>query len=36
VILNDLLKENIVRRESNSVFVAQNAEGEKRFDYDQD
>tara|TARA_B100000768_G_C11271599_1_gene373725 strand:+ start:1227 stop:1352 length:126 start_codon:yes stop_codon:yes gene_type:complete len=34
MVLNDLLKANMVRRESDSVFVAQNAEGEQRFDYD--
>ena len=35
VILNDLMKAKVVHRESDNVFVAQNAEGERRFDYDQ-
>ena len=34
MVLNDLLKANVVHRESDSVFVAQNAEGERRFDYE--
>jgi len=35
MVLNDLLKANMVHRESDNVFVAQNAKGEQRFDYDQ-
>ena len=35
MILNDLMKAKVVHRESDNVFVAQNAEGERRFDYDQ-
>ena len=35
MVLNDLLKAKVVHRESDSVFVAQNAEGERRFDYEQ-
>ena len=35
MVLNDLIQAKIVHRESDSVFVAQNADGERRFDYDQ-
>jgi len=33
VLVNDLMKAGIVRRESDHAFVANNAEGERRFDY---
>ena len=35
VLINDLMKAGIVRQESDHAFVANNAEGERRFDYDQ-
>ena len=34
VLVNDLMNAGIVRRESDHAFVAKNAEGERRFDYD--
>ena len=32
-LVNDLMKAGIVRRESDHAFVANNADGERRFDY---
>ena len=36
VLVNDLMKAGIVRQESDHAFVANNAEGERRFDYQND
>jgi hypothetical protein len=36
MLVNDLMNAGIVRRESDHTFVANNAEGERRFDYQND
>ena len=35
-LVNDLMKAGIVRQESDHAFVVNNADGERRFDYQND